>query len=1020
MSERSKVAARGCRIALALLLCAGVAGAQQRPGAAQRQSLRGQVSDQSGGVIVGAAVTAVPESGIEKTTTANAEGVYAFSDLAPGRYTVRATAPGFAVFEKASVQIAAGRPMVLDIRLLVTLEKQKVEVSADAPLSVDAENNAGAIVLKGKDLDTLPDDPDALADALQALAGPSAGPNGGQFFIDGFTGSRLPPKDAIREIRINQNPFASEHDRLGFGRIEIFTRPGMDKFHGGTSFNFNDESLNSRNPFAANRAPFQSRLFGGHLSGPISKDRASFFLAFQRREIDDNAVIHATILDSGLNVVPFNQAVLTPHRFAEMAPRLDFKLNQNHTLVAGYTYEHSASDNAGIGDLSLPSRAYDRSNTEQILRLTETAVLSAKVVNETRFQYIRERRSDTGDNTIATLQVLGAFTGGGPQVGRSFNHNDRWELQNYTTRASGKHTIKFGVRLRGGQQEDASPNNFGGMYLFGGGFGPQLDADNRVVRGQDGQPVRISMTSLERYRRTLLFQRQGLSPAEIRALGGGATQFAISGGDPLADVSQVDFGGFLQDDWRLRSNLTLSGGLRYEAQNNIGSHRNFAPRLAFAWSPRPGSSRQPKTVIRGGFGIFYDRFSEGLTLQARRFNGVRQQQFVVSDPAVLDLFPAVPSVERLAAFAAPQTIRQVASDLRAPYSLTSSISLERQLPKNFTVSASYVATRALHVLRSRNINAPLPGTVTASNRNGVRPLAYPGNIDEFESGGILNQQQLILNSFNRLSRKLTLFGAVIVSKANSDTDGVGTFPADMFDLRGEYGRSALDVRSRVFLGGSITLPRGITLNPFVVARTGGPFNITAGVDNNGDLQFTDRPSLATDLSRPSAIVTRFGAFDTNPGPGQATIPRNYGQGPGYFSINLRLSKTFALGRRSDAAALASATPQGTRGGPVMIGGPRGGGGEHGGGGGRGGERGGGFGGGPFGGGASDSRYSLTFSIAAQNLLNHTNPANPIGNLTSPLFGQSTGISGGGFGGGGGGPNSAAGNRRIDLQLRFNF
>ncbi len=147
----------------------------------------------------------------------------------------------------------------------------------------------------------LPDDPDALASAVQAMAGPSAGPNGGQIFIDGFTGGRMPPKESIREVRINQNPFNAENNNIGFGNIEIFTKPGADKLRGSTFFNFGDESLNSRNPFAPSRAPFQVRYYGGSISGPITKGKSSFFLDFQRRVVDDNAIINAQILNSNLD-----------------------------------------------------------------------------------------------------------------------------------------------------------------------------------------------------------------------------------------------------------------------------------------------------------------------------------------------------------------------------------------------------------------------------------------------------------------------------------------------------------------------------------------------------------------------------------------------------------------------------------------------------------------------------------------------------------------------------------------------
>ncbi len=205
-------------------------------------------------MVIGATVTAVAPDGTEKTATSNDRGDFTITGLAPGTYTVRIAAANFAPFEQQSVEIKAGQKQQLTASLTVEGVQETVDVGGDQGVSTDPTNNADATVLKDKDLEALPDDPDELEAALQALAGPSAGPNGGQIYIDGFTGGQLPPKDSIREIRINQNPFSAEYDRLGFGRIEILTKPGSDKWRGQFSGNFNDESLNSRNPFSINRA----------------------------------------------------------------------------------------------------------------------------------------------------------------------------------------------------------------------------------------------------------------------------------------------------------------------------------------------------------------------------------------------------------------------------------------------------------------------------------------------------------------------------------------------------------------------------------------------------------------------------------------------------------------------------------------------------------------------------------------------------------------------------------------------
>jgi len=972
------------KLLLVIALCAATVLAQQANG-----SLRGQVLDEFGAAIVGATVTLVNANGAEKTLTTNDQGMYAFTGLVPGKYTLRVVTSGFAPYENTEVEVAAGRGgQPLNVTLKVTIEEQKVTVQSDAhALSTDAENNAGAIVLKGADLESLPDDPDDLASALQALAGPSAGPNGGQIFIDGFTGGRLPPLASIREIRINSNPFSAEYDRLGFGRIEILTKPGTDKLRGQVSFNFNQGRLNSRNPFAATRPPHEQRQYGGNLGGPLSKKKASFFVDFDKRDIDDETVINAADPLTGLK---FSDTFPVPSRRFTISPRLDYQLNANNTLVLRYNYTHTTRI-GGVGGFSLPSQKFDVTGTEQSVQLTETAVIHKTIVNEIRFSFEHDVNSQIGDGSIPTTNVADNFVDGGVSVGHSSNTQNEIQLQNNTSFTKGRHTLKLGERVHFVHIDDISMRNFNGTWNF-----------NRFQDFQNSSP----------------------------------SQFRITTGQPSATVSQVDFGIYGQDDWKVRPNLTLNLGLRYENQTNISSNFNIAPRLGFAWSP--GGRPQPKTVVRGGFGVFYDRIGENLTLNAERLNGENQKEFIVTNP---NFYPNIPTPPQLAAFQIPVSIYQLAPDIQVPYTMQSVISVEHQLPKNFTLAVSYINARTLHVLRVRNINTPLPGTYNPADRNsGVRPFGNGRNIFQYESSGHFNQNQFIVNVTHRFSRSATLSAFYVLGKANSDTDGVGTNPANPYDLSIEYGRAAQDVRHRFVANGSFRTFWGVMLNPFVIVSSGRPFNITLGrTDLNGDTVFTERPRFATDLTKPTVVITKWGAFDLDPHGAGAIIPRNFGEGPSQLNTNLRISKTFGFGREMSSSARNRGGQQGQRGqqgqagrggdgspggpgnqgrmgGMMMGGGGPGGGGPRGGGGG---ERG-GFGGGGFGGGGGESgrRYNLTVSINFQNLLNHANLANPTGNLSSTFFGISNSTSGG-FGGFGGGGNLAY-NRRIDASVRFSF
>jgi hypothetical protein len=343
------------------------------------------------------------------------------------------------------------------------------------------------------------------------------------------------------------------------------------------------------------------------------------------------------------------------------------------------------------------------------------------------------------------------------------------------------------------------------------------------------------------------------------------------------------------------------------------------------------------------------------------------------------------------------------------------------LPHNLTVAASYINVRTLHTLRTRPINAPLPGTF-------IRPLGVNDNIFQYESSGRYNQNQFIVNVNNRISRNASLTAYYVLAKANSDTDGTGSYPSNPYDLSLDYGRASGDIRHRFVMTGNFRTYWGVTLNPFIILQSGRPLNITLGRDLNGDTIFTDRPAFATDLSRPSVVVTKYGAFDLQPIPGEQIIPRNFAEGPGSFTANLRISKTWGFGSEGRGSAQNNrgnnndGNPQrdgqrNTMMGGGMAGG-RGPGGPGGGGPGGGGRGGFGGGGGGFGGGGGTpgSRYSLTFSLNFNNIFNRVNFANPVGNLSSRLFGQSTSTAGA-FGGFGAVPPY---NRRIDAQIRFNF
>jgi hypothetical protein len=887
-------------------------------------SLRGVVSDPSSGLVPGAQVSATNTAGLTRTAQSDAKGIYSIPGLPAGAYTVRITAVGFSDAEQ-TVQITAGQAAQLNIEMALKTQAEEVTVASvanEAEVSTDPSSNADSLVMDQQEMDALPDDPDDLSADLQALAGPAAGPNGGQFFVDGFTGGRLPPKQSIREIRVNQNPFAAEYDHPGQGRIEIFSKPGAQDFHGSLLYQHSDSLWNSRYPFVAVKPPYQRRQWEAQMSAPAGK-KTSLSLDFERRDINENAIVNAFILDPVLNPAPFTQGIVTPLTGIESNLKIDRQLTASHTLTARLGYARDTNDNNGVGNFNLSDRAYHQERIEKQLQLIETGIITQHVVNETRFRFRQQNTDQAGGKAAPVITVQDAFSSGGSSVGTSFDHQNRYELQNFTSWVNGPHTMRFGGILRTVQLNNQAMQNYTGTFTF---------------------------TSLASYRATLIGIQQALTPAQIRAMGGGASQFTLSAGDPLASVTQFDYGFFAQDDWRIAPNLTLSGGLRYEAQTHVHDATDLGPRISLAWAPGAKKGSPSKNVIRAGFGIFYDRLAENLTLDAIRQNGIQQQRYLIRNP---DFYPAVPTASSLASALQPQTIRETDAHWHPPTLVQMAASYERQLTKHVTVSTNFTHSAGSHQLRSRNINAPLPGT-------GLLPFGGVNAIYLYETSGIFRQNQLI-SSFNvKANSSLSFNGSYVYGRAMSNSDGAGTFPSNQYDLASEYARAGFDIRHRFQLNGSWNAKWGLRFSPFVTITSGRPYNITTGTDLNGDGLFTDRPSFASSGSLSGVTSTKYGLLDATPRPGETIIPRNLGEGPSLIAVNLRFSKAFSLGEPRKPKA---------------------------------------------------DPKQLVFSVNARNILNHPAYAPPDGNLSSLLFGQSTSLVN---------ANNSAGNRRFDLQLRFNF
>jgi hypothetical protein len=938
-------------LCVALLCCFVLHPRATAQAAAPTATLHGAVLDPSGAVVPGAIITLTVGSQTLHARSA-ADGRYVFHSLVAGIYAINVTAKGFAPLTMTDVALTAGATKELNLSLAIAVEQEEVTVEGQSQgVSVNADQNASAMVIKGGDLDALSDDPDELQNELQALAGPAAGPNGGQIYVDGFEGGQIPPKSSILEIRVNQNPFSAEFDRIGYGRVEIITKPGSQKLNGSFGGFGSDSALNTANPLITEQPDYYFAAQFGNITGPLTKHSAYFFNGFHMSRQTQTIVDAINPQNVSEN---FSQAFPNPSSFLSINPRIDFMLGKNNMLTVRDSIFRSVQTGGGVGTLSLPEQANNSENLENTLQLGDTIVVSPRLVDEVHLQWRRVRNSQTATYLTPAVTVQGAFTTGGNSSGIARDHEDNFEFQNYATATAGNHTLRFGVRLRSYRDANYSTSGANGTYTF-----------TSISNYQAGKPSQYSATIIQ---------------------------------NPLARAILFDGALFAEDDWRVNPNFTLGLGLRYEGQNRIHDHADWAPRLSFAWSPWHSGNKPPKTVVRAGYGWFYNRFTvpnffgssagSPYIVQTIHNNLVNQQSYVVVNPNFYDPNASASAATVVASGSSVPYYNTVDPHFHAALDMQGGIGVDRQIAKGITSNITYLYTQGVHQYLTDNITAPAFDPV-AYAVTGSAPTAYNY---QFQSGGFYRQQQVIMTTSIRW-KHMGLNGSYTFSNAKSDTQGTTSQPTIEQNPGFDYGRAGFSIRHQVFMLGTYTAPHGIIFAPLFVARSGTPYNITIGRDLTGNNQFNARPTYGT-CGAPDVVSTQYGCLDTNPaGKGEQIIPYDLGTGPANYVLHMRVSKVVGVGPHIKAAAEGNTIQNGQ-----SVSG-----------------RGLSSGGAPIRLDATEARrFNVTFAAVALNVLNVVNLGTPNGVMTSPLFNKTQSLAGGQF------SSPTPGNRAILFQTMFSF
>lgn len=717
--------------------------------------------------------------------------------------------PGFKP-SVSRVRVGNQPPRPISVALILADVRQEVTVGAESTqVNTNTSDNLDTVTMDRSALDNLPIfDQDFIGTMSRFLDASSVGTNGVTLIVDGVEASRAGVSaSAIQEVKLNQDPYSAEYSRPGRSRIEIITKPGSAEYHGTFNFVFRDYHLNARDPFALLRPPEQRRIFEGYFTGPLGHGKKTSFMISANREEED---AQATVFAQGL-FGAIQETAPSPQRNTELSGSINRQIGDHHLISIRGIYTDRTIQNQGVGGFTLPEAGANFEDREDVVYFNHSGSLTKNLLNQFRLLVAREYITTTSVNPDPKIVVLGAFTGGGAQADqlRTENHVIFNEMLVWS---GSKHTVRAGLNVSDLSRRGLDDNtNTLGTYTF-----------STLADYQQSHPF------------SLLRQ---------------------SGDTHLVFVEEV-LGGFFQDEFRVLPNLQISTGVRYDWQNYFHDDNNFSPRVSLAYAP--GKAR--KTVIRGGGGFFYDRSGPGVISDLLRYNGTHLLQYLIPDPLFPDPFAV-----------GPTNVVRLEPGVQIPYTIQYSASVERQLGKATTMTVTYTGIRGVHVFRSRDVNAPPPPLYLA------RPDPNLGVLRQVESAGDLESQSLEFGLRGSVTRFFTGMAQYTLGRAYNNVggtpvgvnrnSGISVFPANNYDLTGEWARADFDQRNRFSLLGTVTPGKYFKLGVSLSLYSGQPYNETTGRDDNHDGMANDRP------------------------PG---VTRNSLQGPGYADLDLRWSRDFFL------------------------------------------------------------------------------------------------------------------------------